>query len=154
MRRRDAASRRASALALAALLLGPLEGVAAGSESDAACADVGTTREIESCLARELDAADRELNRYYAEALRVLASPRDTPPEAGARDPVAALRAAQRSWVRFRDQECEAEYQAISPGTLAASQALGCKLALTRERTRQLWNGFLSGASTQLAAPR
>ena len=50
----------------------------------------------------------------------------------------AALRDAQRSWLRFRDQECDFETLGSSSGSIRPMVVYGCKTRLTVARTTDL----------------
>lgn len=71
--------------------------------------------------------ADGDLNRVYG-ALVEKVSP------AGKE----ALRRAQRTWVAFRDQECDFETMGSQGGSIHGMVALQCQTRLTEARTKDL----------------
>ena len=50
----------------------------------------------------------------------------------------AALLAAQRAWLAFRDAECRSEGYRYRGGTMQPTEVLGCMTTLTRQRIAQL----------------
>ena len=72
-------------------------------------------------------AADAALNAQYAATMRRLSAPSQ-----------ALLRAAQRSWLTFRDQECRFETSGVQGGSAYPMVNAMCMAKLTTERTRQL----------------
>ncbi|WP_294339806.1 lysozyme inhibitor LprI family protein [uncultured Sphingomonas sp.] len=117
---------------IAALLL------AAGNQ----CAG-STTRDVEQCLAADLDRADAELNRYYAAATKRLSQQRDTAA-------LAKLRTAERAWIVYRDAECDAVYESWGQGTIRGAMNLGCRITLTEARTATIWRNWLTYADSTL----
>jgi uncharacterized protein YecT (DUF1311 family) len=71
--------------------------------------------------------ADKELNAAYSRLLAKI-SP------AGQ----SALRDAQQTWLRFRDQECDFETLGSTGGSVHSMVLLICRTNLTRLRTEQL----------------
>ncbi|OUM03255.1 lysozyme inhibitor LprI family protein [Variovorax sp. JS1663] len=128
--------KRLLCLAMALLLL---PGTAL-AQSDEPCR-TRTTVEINQCAQQTLARRDRELNDAYQALLKSLAP-------AGKDDPVdyaatrRLLQQAQRAWVQFRENDCRAKYMRSATGTVRDIAALGCQIAHTELRTRQLreWN--------------
>lgn len=120
---------------MTALLL-LLAGVAASSPdysaSYGACmasgeAAGGVTSAMMDCTGAEIDRQDARLNQVYRLRVATLAPPR-----------VAALRAAERAWIRARDVRCHREAKAEEGGSLAGLLYAGCILDATIARTRWL----------------
>jgi uncharacterized protein YecT (DUF1311 family) len=82
-------------------------------------------------LSKEYDRADQELNDTYRRIMRVLGEKEQ-----------ASLRAAQRSWVPYRDKACEAEAEPYRGYSAEGTARLACLVAATRERTRFLETGL------------
>lgn len=82
---------------------------------------------MHECFDRAFRAADAELNRTYAAALR----------RSDARGRVL-LRGAQRAWIAYRDAECRFQASESEGGTLYPVELLSCELDLTKDRTRTL----------------
>jgi uncharacterized protein YecT (DUF1311 family) len=94
------------------------------SDRYAACMDAagGVTFSMIDCMTEELGAQDAALNANYGAAMRALPAER-----------AAALRAAQRLWITFRDANC-GFYDDPDGGTVARLEANGCFLRMTAER--------------------
>ncbi len=109
---------------------GVLVGAIVVSSSAAAqqCANRGTTIEIVDCHEARYEAADRELNSVYNEAMRSLSG--------DARD---KLREAQRAWLRFRDASFEFVIEANKDRGTFANVLIGdYKATLVEKRVREL----------------
>jgi uncharacterized protein YecT (DUF1311 family) len=91
------------------------------------CDDARTQLEMNFCAADQYRAADAEMNRAYAQ-LRAAVDAEER----------AALLAAQRAWLRFRDAHCAYEAAGVRGGSMEPMVRSGCLAAVTRERTRQL----------------
>jgi len=72
-------------------------------------------------------AADRDLNRLYAQVRARLSPPART-----------ALRTSQRQWIGFRDAECSFRALSVEGGSAAHMVRAGCLETLTRERVTSL----------------
>jgi uncharacterized protein YecT (DUF1311 family) len=117
----------AAGLALAAGIF-PLS-AQQGKEPD--CDDARTQLEMNLCALRQYEAADAEMNRAYSR-LRAAVDAEER----------AALLAAQRAWLRFRDAHCAYEAAGVRGGSMAPMVHSGCMAETTRERTRQLKNAL------------
>ena len=91
------------------------------------CADAQNQQEMNRCAAEEYKKADAELNRVYQQLLPKL--------EAAHKE---KLKAAQRSWLAFRDAHCDYEAFIFEGGTMQPLIQASCLEAVTRERTKQL----------------
>lgn len=80
------------------------------------------------CADRDFQRADRMLNGVYANLLSVL----------GDRDFRDKLRAAQRNWLSYRDNECRFETAENEGGSIHPMVYAGCLTRLTKERIRAL----------------
>ncbi|WP_076997394.1 lysozyme inhibitor LprI family protein [Variovorax sp. KK3] len=100
-----------------------------------------TTVEINQCAQQTLARRDRELNDAYQSLLKSLSphGKEDAVDYAGTR---RLLQQAQRAWMQFRDSDCRAKYLRSAGGSVRDIAALGCQIAHTELRTRQLreWN--------------
>ena len=118
-----------------------LVGLIAGGPVVAETADCGkaiTTVEMNACADQELAAADAKLNEAYKKALDKAAG-QNAPAPYDAKAYEAAIRAAQRAWVAFRDADCKG----VVPfewggGTGATAAVLGCLSSKTTARTKEL----------------
>jgi len=98
------------------------------------CAPAGDPDDILHCEERRLAAADEALGKQYRATVRAL---HDDP----APDAQAALRTltnAQRQWINFRDDDCDAAYLAHHQSPLRERYRLRCKTAHADMRARQL----------------
>jgi uncharacterized protein YecT (DUF1311 family) len=113
----------------------------ASAEVTDPCATQNNTLEINACAAAELAAKDKELNKAYEKLMKslVAAYKDDTTNYKAVKENLAE---AQRNWIKFRDQDCNAKYQLNESGTIRNLVALSCKIEHTEQRTRQLrnWN--------------
>lgn len=106
------------------------------------CNNAQSNLEMKMCAQRDFEAADKELNQVFAKAIdeaRALYK-ESTETVGGEKMPnlEQKLRAVQRSWIAYRDGNCE--YQALMYwGGTHASLAYGlCKVDMTKTRTREL----------------
>jgi uncharacterized protein YecT (DUF1311 family) len=92
---------------------------------------------VQSCATAELARADKALNSAYQKVLRDL-----TPPSVGDPKDLASSKAmlieAQRAWVKFRDNDCNAIAPLIGSGTARLQAVTGCKIQRTEQRTKEL----------------
>lgn len=98
------------------------------------CENPTSTLEIKLCLAKQLEAVDGELNRVY----KNLRAEQDD--EAN-----ALLKAAQRSWITFRDNECARVADAALGGTMTRVLRLNCHIDLTQVQTKRLATNPFTG---------
>ena len=102
------------------------------------CADAKTTIEVRRCISHDLQAAERDLDRYLQEARRRAASR-------------ALLDSAQIAWKHYRDLTCRAA--GSEPGTTQPPAVLDCLLGLTRRRIHELYDHYLRKNVTALPEP-
>ena len=124
-----------AALAIAAL---PAANASAQKVPTINCSTAVNTHELNWCSEQALIAADKKLNETYKQVLAHIAKSEEL--AKGNREKWAnALRLAQRHWVAFRDQDCgEVIGYAWGGGTGMTGAMLGCKLAKTEIRTKEL----------------
>jgi uncharacterized protein YecT (DUF1311 family) len=109
------------------------------------CEQAKTTPEIAWCAERDLDAADKLLNGAYQQALAHIAKA-DALSAAQREQWAGAMREAQRRWIAFRDQDCgEVIGWEWFGGTGMGAASLGCKIAKTEARTRELTDRYPGG---------
>ena len=85
------------------------------------------TNEWMQCAYREYDYQDKRLNTVYQQVKRKL--PKEEVPN---------LIKVQRAWIAFRDAECYFEAYEMRGGSAEKQLAIGCKIALTRQRVQTL----------------
>lgn len=90
------------------------------------CPGDGEQAAINACLDRTYARVDAALNRQWEETLR--ARP------AGAEQ----LRAAQRTWLAYRDAHCASAVPSVANAEIQASELTVCRTRLTEARTHEL----------------
>jgi uncharacterized protein YecT (DUF1311 family) len=109
--------------------------VAAAQEVD--CNNQVTQLDMNMCSYEEWQAADARLNRIYSEAIAFLqAADRDYPPEGATEED--RLRNAQRTWVAFRDANCDAAGFQMRGGSAEPLLINGCMRSMTEDRIAEL----------------
>jgi uncharacterized protein YecT (DUF1311 family) len=106
-----------------------------------ACDSAMTTIDMRRCASRDLESAQRDLERYLQEARRVAANR-------------GQLDSSQAAWVRYRDVACRAAASEYEGGTMQPLVVLGCLRDLTRDRIRQVYNAHLRTSDTILPEPK
>lgn len=122
--------RTRTGLAAAVLAAGVLSSATpTGAAGDPAvnCKDPGTTYEMNVCAGRDFTAADNALNALYEQLYGKY--------DAANRK---LLQAAQRSWLKFRDDECAYETALTVGGTIHSTMVTNCETDLTRDRIERL----------------
>jgi len=99
----------------------------ASSQENNPCPDAKTQLEMSSCYNEQYRVADSKLNDVYNKLMAQLN------PEH--KDKV---KKAQITWIKLRDQHCDAEAYLSTGGSVHALELTICKAALTKTRTDQL----------------
>ena len=99
------------------------------------CKNPQTTVEMNVCSSQEFEAADKKLNQVYQQ-LQAKISTRQK----------QRLTVAQRTWIKFRDENCDYAKGQFEGGSLAASTYGYCRARVTQERIKDL-EGYLKQAS-------
>ena len=99
------------------------------------CKSPQTTLDMNTCSSQELKAADTKLNQLYQQLLPKINSKQQQ-----------RLTAAQRTWIKFRDETCDYEAGHFEGGTVAAPIYVSCKARVTQQRVKDL-EGYLEQAS-------
>lgn len=86
----------------------------------------GVTAGMIDCIGQELERQDARLNKVYNEFMATLSAERKE-----------QLRAAQRAWLKFRDENCKFYYDPDG-GSIARVAANACVLSATAERAGEL----------------
>lgn len=136
-------------LAVAAFLCSVHLAGAQDGEPDIDCESPTTQMDMNICAHRDYEQADTELNAAYKQAM---ASARDMDEEfkemsehyVGAVD---ALKRAQRSWIGYRDGQCELAGFEARGGSMEPMLVSGCLADLTRKRTAELKTTFESSGN-------
>ena len=101
------------------------------------CTAPQTQIEMTGCAARDYDFADADLNAVWSSAMDMARS-LDQGLPAGQVPAATILRDAQRAWIAYRDQACEAESLRVRGGSMQPQAFYICLARLTRSRTRDL----------------
>jgi uncharacterized protein YecT (DUF1311 family) len=107
------------------------------------CDTATSTFEMQACADRDFQKADAALNAAYKRALDKIQQRGDQPAPYDSKAYDAALRAAQRAWIAYRDADCNG----VVPfewggGTGTGAAVLGCLTDKTNARTKDLTDGF------------
>ena len=106
------------------------------------CDKATSTMDINQCAAMELEKAQQQLTDYLDAALQQHGEDAEL---------LAAMAQAQQDWERYANSQCQTVYTQWRDGSIRTVAALTCKTQLTKERTLQLWQHFLSPADTTAA---
>lgn len=117
-------------LALACLSFGAM-----ADEQAIDCDAAFTTIEINQCAAIELDAANTELDKYLKASLDHNSFDSKL---------VAAIKLAQTDWQTYMSSHCDSVYTQWRDGTIRGAMSISCKTKLTKQRTHELWENFLT----------
>jgi uncharacterized protein YecT (DUF1311 family) len=91
------------------------------------CDSPANTVEMDRCAGRDFEAADAKLNALYrAMSARYDAANR------------TLLKAAEKSWILYRDAECAFETNATVGGTINSTMITQCRTRKTDARIREL----------------
>lgn len=104
-------------------------------EQDVDCDKAVSTLEMNHCAAIELDAAQQTLNQYLEASY-----------QHNAFDPelVVSMKAAQQAWQAYLTSHCDAVYTQWREGTIRNVMAFHCETKLTKQRTHEIWQNFLT----------
>lgn len=111
---------------VAALLIAPFAAPALAEDVD--CSKAMDQLSMNRCADDAYQAADKKLNTAYAKLMAAL-------DDTGFKD---KLKAAQKSWIQFRDNECVFETADNEGGSIHPMVYSGCLTRLTKERTKSL----------------
>ncbi|WP_298963994.1 lysozyme inhibitor LprI family protein [uncultured Roseibium sp.] len=107
------------------------------TEEKVDCNNAMTQMEMTSCANLDWQKADAELNPAYKAAMAKMRETDGFLPE-GQKGAVEALRKAQRAWIPYRDNACEAYGFQARGGTMEPMLVYGCRAKLTAQRTKEL----------------
>lgn len=114
------------------------------------CRSALTTVEVQNCLSAQLRRDEEQLARYLSAAQRQLdleLNERRT----GEMEPLPRIDLAeeQRRWFDYRKVHCDSNvYSRWIDGTARGAFATRCDIALTHERTHDLWSAYLRFADS------
>jgi uncharacterized protein YecT (DUF1311 family) len=120
-----------------------------GTNTADPCPGTETQYEMNQCMSRHYQDADRRLNDLYKriETLmeRQLENARDNKDAAQAKyeeGGLKNLRAAARAWISYRDPQCEAARQRFEGGSMAPMIYSGCMWRATEHRVQELKDAY------------
>lgn len=116
------------------VILGLLAFTASAAEA-IDCSEAYSTVEINQCAATDLEAAQKEMQRYFEASLTHNHSDAEL---------VAAIKVAQNDWEKYYRSHCDSVYSMWREGTIRGVMTLSCRTQLTRQRTHELWDNFLT----------
>src|ERR1043165_9259653 len=91
------------------------------------CRDPQSQAEMNMCAAKKFKAADAELNRVYNRLASMLEG-----------DNLARLKAAEVSWIKYRDDNCGYEAGFFEVGSMRPLILSSCMERVTKARTAEL----------------
>ncbi len=115
----------------------PLLASASASASDdiVDCENAMNTLEINHCAALELESAQLELEKYLAASFEHNSYYAEL---------VSSIKSAQESWQAYMTAHCDSVYTQWRDGSIRGVMALSCKTKLTKQRTHEVWENFLT----------
>ncbi len=93
------------------------------------CNNAMTTMDINSCMNKEFERIEKELNQVYKRQMKSLSTDTETK---------TALRNAQRLWIKFREADCEAVIMPSKGGSIVTAEYLDCMISHAKQRIREL----------------
>ncbi|NRA53045.1 MAG: DUF1311 domain-containing protein [Gammaproteobacteria bacterium] len=117
------------------LVLASFSFMVVATEPVADCKYALTTLEINHCASIELALANTELVKY----LEVSVEHNSYDPEL-----IASIKVAQNNWQAYMSSHCDSVYTQWREGTIRGVMALSCKTKLTKQRTHEIWDNFLT----------
>lgn len=94
------------------------------------CKDPQTQTDMNICSDLAYQKADEELNVTYKKALKIL--------EGSDAAQIEKFKEIQRSWIKYRDLNCDYAVSNYEGGTIAPLIYATCMTELTQERTKQI----------------
>lgn len=109
-------------------------------EPDINCENAMTQMEMNICAHRDYETADAELNVVYKKAMAAVQAMDVEYKDLGEQyvGAVDALKRAQRSWIGYRDGQCELAGFGARGGSMEPMLISGCLADLTQKRTAEL----------------
>ncbi len=121
--------------ALTVVLLTCLPLFASASDDVVDCENAMNTIEINHCASIELEAAQVELDQYLEASFEHNAYDAEL---------VSSIKMAQDSWQAYMTAHCDSVYTQWRDGSIRGLMALSCKTKLTKQRTHEVWENFLT----------
>lgn len=118
------------------------------AQEDIDCSNAMAQQEMNYCAAKDLEAADTELNAVWKEARAAAKAIDAEQTEEYWKGADKALLAGQRGWIAYRDGQCELYGFEARGGSMEPMLVSGCKAEMTRARTKEL-REFIAGGEWQ-----
>lgn len=99
------------------------------------CNHAINTIEINACLGKELEVVEAQLARYLAKSHERYDNESAI---------THALDQSQQDWLVYRQSHCDAIYTVWSDGSIRGAMFGECMLTLTKQRTHQIWEDYLT----------
>ncbi|MCG9542538.1 DUF1311 domain-containing protein [Vibrio sp. Isolate33] len=112
-----------------------LSGSVLADEQAVDCENAMTTLEINHCASIELESAQVELDQYLESSFEHNAYDEEL---------VSSIKVAQESWQAYMTAHCDSVYTQWRDGSIRGLMALSCKTKLTKQRTHEVWENFLT----------
>ncbi len=103
--------------------------------SEVDCEKAFTTIDINYCLGLELEAAEKEMQRYLTKSLEHQNHDQEL---------VQSIQQAQKLWEKYAEAHCDSVYTMWRGGTIRGAMAITCQMSLTQKRTHELWSQYLT----------
>lgn len=100
------------------------------------CSTASSTQVVEQCLKQETTKADARLNASYKAVVGELDRMKKDNP--GAENAKMKLILAQRAWIQYRDNDCDAVYALHIEGSIRGILYSQCVINRTNSRTNEL----------------
>lgn len=97
--------------------------------------DVKTTIDMNECLSNNLSIARAEMNKYLQASMD--RSKFDS-------ELIKSIKIAQKDWETYTSSNCDSVYTEWREGTIRNAMAITCDIRLTKQRTHELWENFLT----------
>lgn len=120
---------------LSIVLLTFMPFVSSASDDVVDCENAMNTLEINHCAALELESAQLELEKYLAASFEHNSYDAEL---------VSSIKSAQESWQAYMTAHCDSVYTQWRDGSIRGLMALSCKTKLTKQRTHEVWENFLT----------
>ncbi|MFA0227221.1 lysozyme inhibitor LprI family protein [Vibrio splendidus] len=121
--------------ALTVVLLTCLPLFVSASDDVVDCENAMNTIEINHCASIELETAQVELDQYLEASFEHNAYDAEL---------VSSIKMAQDSWQAYMTAHCDSVYTQWRDGLVRGLMALSCKTKLTKQRTHEVWENFLT----------
>jgi uncharacterized protein YecT (DUF1311 family) len=116
------------------------------------CDSAKTQQEMTQCSGEQYRKADNRLNAVYAKAIRelqkrIVTAEQNNDADRKKHNEVALqkLRAAERSWIQYRNLHCDASRQQNEGGSISSMVWANCMKEATEQRIEALKHAYESG---------